>query len=139
MILELLHSSHCGSCYMCEKANVCTLREITADLEVGLPRFTTKKRYYQVEDVSPYIERDLTKCILCRRCVRACSEIAKKNVLNVGYRGFDSKIICDADQPLDKEECKDCGICITYCPTGALSAPRKTGEGKKGTPLIIKG
>jgi NADH dehydrogenase/NADH:ubiquinone oxidoreductase subunit G len=139
MIVELLLSSHCGSCYMCEKANACELRRLAADLGVGLPRFDVKKRYYPVEDVSPYIERDLSKCILCRRCVKACTEIAKKNVLNVGYRGFGSKIIYDSDTPLDTEACRDCGICISYCPTGAINTPRKLGKEKKVKPLLIKG
>jgi NADH dehydrogenase/NADH:ubiquinone oxidoreductase subunit G len=139
MILELLTASHCGTCYMCEKANMCELRKISADLNVGLSRFEMKKRFYPVEQVSPYIERDLSKCILCRRCVRACSEIAKKNVLAVGYRGFDSKIVVDADVPLDKEACRDCGICIKYCPTGALAEPRKVGRQKTARPLLVKG
>jgi NADH dehydrogenase/NADH:ubiquinone oxidoreductase subunit G len=139
MIVELLLASHCGTCYMCEKANICELRKIAIDLGLGLPRFEVKKRFYPIETVSPYIERELSKCILCRRCVRACSEIAKKNVLNVGYRAYGSKIICDADKPLDTEACRDCGICISHCPTGALSTPRKLGKTRKGRLLLVKG
>ena len=137
VIVELLLASHCGSCFMCEKANVCELRKISADLEVGLPRFQVRKRYYPIEDVSPYIQRDLSKCVLCRRCIRACSEIAKQNVFSVAYRGFDSKVVVDFDQPLDKDVCRDCDVCISYCPTGALSKPRKVSEEKKGKPLVI--
>jgi len=137
VIVELLLASHCGSCFMCEKANVCELRKIAADLEVGFPRFRVRKRYYPIEDVSPYIQRDLSKCVLCRRCIRACSEIAKQNVFSVAYRGFDSKVVVDFDQPLDKDVCHDCDVCISYCPTGALSKPRKVSEEKKGKPLVI--
>lgn len=137
VIVELLLASHCGSCFMCEKANVCELRKISADLDVGLPRFQVRKRYYPIEDVSPYIQRDLSKCVLCRRCIRACSEIAKQNVFSVAYRGFDSKVVVDFDQPLDKDVCHDCDVCISYCPTGALSKPRKVSEEKKGKPLVI--
>lgn len=138
-IVELLLASHCGSCVMCEKANICELRQIAADLEVGLPRFEVRKRYYPVEDVSPYVQRDLSKCVLCRRCVRACREIAKQNVLSIAYRGFDSKVVVDCDQPLDKDVCRDCDVCIRFCPTGALSKPRKLAEEKKGRPLVITG
>ena len=137
MIVELLLASHCGSCYMCDKANICELRKIAADLEVGLPRFQVRKNYYSLEDVSPYIQRDLTKCILCRRCVRACSEVAGHNVLAIAYRGFSSKVIVDFDQPIDKEVCRDCDVCLSFCPTGALSKPRKIKEARKGKPLII--
>jgi len=139
VIVELLLASHCGSCFMCEKANLCELRKIAADLDVGLSRFQVRKRYYPIEDISPYIQRDLSKCILCRRCVRACSEIAKQNVFGIAYRGFDSKIVVDCDQPLDKEVCRDCDVCISFCPTGALSKPRKVSEEKKGKPLVITG
>jgi NADH dehydrogenase/NADH:ubiquinone oxidoreductase subunit G len=139
VILELLLGSHSGSCFLCERANVCELRRVTADLEVGLPRFQTKKRYYPIEDISPYIKRDMSKCILCRRCVMACNEIAKQNVFGIAYRGFNSKIVVDCDQPLDKEVCRDCGICIPFCPTGALSKPVEVMEEKTGKPLVIKG
>jgi len=138
-IVELLLASHCGTCFMCEKANICELRAIAADLDVGLPRFQTRKRYYPVEDTSPYIIRDLTKCILCRRCVWACTEVAKKDVFAVGYRGFDSKIVVGLDQPLEQEVCRDCGVCIPFCPTGALSKPRGIAEERDGKPLVVRG
>jgi NADH dehydrogenase/NADH:ubiquinone oxidoreductase subunit G len=139
VIVELLLASHCGSCFMCDKANVCELRKIAADLEIGLPRFRLRKHYYPVEDISPYIVRDLSKCILCRRCVRACNEIAKQNVFGIAYRGFNSKVIVDFDQPIDKDVCRDCDVCISFCPTGALSKPVGMREKKKEKPLIIKG
>ena len=137
MIVELLLASHCGSCYMCDKANICELRRIAADLEVGLPRFQVRKHYYALEDISPYIVRDLTKCIMCRRCARACREVAGHDVFGIAYRGFDAKVVVDADQPIDKEVCRDCGVCISFCPTGALGKPRKAKEDKRGKPLII--
>ncbi|MFC2017236.1 2Fe-2S iron-sulfur cluster-binding protein [Chloroflexota bacterium] len=138
-IVELLLASHSDSCLVCDKANICELRKIAADLEVGLLRFRVRKRYYPVEDVSPYIVRDLTKCILCRRCVRACSEIKKEQVFSVAYRGFDSKVVVDFDQPIDTEVCRDCDVCIPLCPTGALGKPSEVRGEKKGKPLIING
>lgn len=139
VIVELLLASHCGTCFMCDKANICELRSIAADLDVGLPRFQARGHYYPKEDVSPYIVRDLTKCVLCRRCVRACAEVAKQSVFAVGYRGFDSKIVFNFDQPVNVEACRDCDVCISFCPTGALSKPKKIAEEKKGKPLIIRG
>lgn len=139
VIVELLLASHPDNCLVCDKANLCELRKIAADLEIGLPRFRSRKRYYPIEDVSPYITRDLSKCILCRRCIRACNEIKKANVYSTAYRGFDSKIVVDLDQPLDKDVCRDCDVCISRCPTGALSKPSRVRVEKKGKPLIITG
>ena len=139
VILELLLASHCGSCIICDKANLCNMRKIAADLEIGLPRFQLRKRYYPIEDVSPYVQRDLTKCVLCWRCVQSCNEIAKQNVFSTGYRGFNSKVVVDCDEPLNKEVCRDCEVCISYCPTGALTKPRKLSEEKQGKSLVITG
>ena len=138
VIVELLLASHPDSCLVCDKANVCELRKIAADLGIGLPRFKLRKHYYPIEDVSSYIVRDLSKCILCRRCVRACNEIANQNVFSVAYRSFDSKVVVDLDQPLDKDVCRDCDICISLCSTGALSKASERREAKEGKPLIIK-
>jgi len=129
-VIELLLASHSGGpCVVDVDAKECELHKLASDLEVEPPRFQVRKPYYPLEDVSPYIKRDLTKCILCRRCIRACSEIAKKHVFSTAYRGFNSKIVVDFDEPLNKDVCRDCGICIDYCPTGALSKPSKEGDG----------
>jgi len=138
-IVELLLASHPDNCLVCDKANQCELRKIAADLEVGLIRFRSRKRYYPIEDISPYIVRDLSKCILCRRCVRACDEIKKAGVYAMAYRGFDSKVVVDLDEPLDKDVCRDCDVCISQCPTGALSRPYEIAKEKKGKSLVITG
>lgn len=129
-IVELLLAGHTGHCVSDIKAKNCQLHQLAADLEVGPPRFPVRRpRYYPPEEVSPYVWRDLSKCILCRRCIAACSEIARKNVLSMAYRGFESKVVVDFDEPLNKDTCKDCGICIDYCPTSALKKPKKEERG----------
>jgi NADH dehydrogenase/NADH:ubiquinone oxidoreductase subunit G len=138
-IVELLLASHPDACLVCDKANLCELRKLAADLGVGIPRFRIRKRYYPLEDVSPYIVRDLTKCILCQRCVRACREIKKQDVFAIAYRGFDSKVVVDQDQPLDKEVCRDCDICVSFCPVGALTKREEASVPKRGIPLIMRG
>ena len=77
------------------------------------------------ETLSPYVQRDMSRCILCRLCVRACEELAEKNVLSMAYRGFPSKVVVDCDTALNKDECADCGICIEACSTSALTKPSK--------------
>lgn len=122
VLVELLMTAHTGTCVNDTRADSCELHNLAADLEVGQSRFQVRQpRSYPTEIQIQAIQRDLSRCILCRKCVRACDEIAKKGVLSVGYRGFRTKIITGLDEPLYEEACGDCGICIDYCPTGALS------------------
>jgi NADH:ubiquinone oxidoreductase subunit E/NAD-dependent dihydropyrimidine dehydrogenase PreA subunit/ferredoxin len=131
--IELLLSGHTGPCVTDTMARECELHRVASDLEVGPPRFLVRRpRLYAVEDVSPYVRRDMSKCILCRKCIRACREIARQDVYSMAYRGFTSKVVVDCDVPLNKEVCKDCGICIEYCPTSALMWPEEV-KNKKGS------
>lgn len=139
ILIELMLASHPDSCVICDKANLCELRRIASDLDVGLPRFRTRKHYYPIEDENPYMIRDMSKCILCRRCVAACKNIKGEKMFSVAYRGFESKVIYGLDQSVDREVCRDCDACISLCPTGALSKPVKAGERRPGVALFIKG
>lgn len=134
--VELLLTAHTGPCVTDSEARECTLHKLAACLEVGSPRFRVRKpRFYSAEE-GPYVLRDMSRCILCRKCVRACSEIAGQNVLGIAYRSFRSKVVAGFDVPLNTEVCKDCGICIEYCPTSALMWPegmkRREGSAGKG-------
>jgi NADH:ubiquinone oxidoreductase subunit E/NAD-dependent dihydropyrimidine dehydrogenase PreA subunit len=121
---ELLLAGHTGTCVTDTEARECGLHKLASDLEAGPPRFRIKKpRLYAAEHLSPYVLRDMSKCILCRKCIRACNEVARQRVYSMAYRGFGSKVVVDCDVPLNKEVCKDCGICIEYCPTNALMWP----------------
>jgi len=139
ILVELMLASHPDSCVICDKANLCELRKIASDMEVGLPRFRTRKHYYPIEDENPYMIRDMSKCILCRRCVAACNNVKGEKMFSVAYRGFDSKVVYCLDQSVDREVCRDCDACISLCPTGALSKPVKAGEKRPGEVLFIKG
>jgi NADH dehydrogenase/NADH:ubiquinone oxidoreductase subunit G len=88
ILVELMLASHPDSCLVCDEANLCELRKMAADLDIGLPRFRIRKHYYPVEDENPGIIRDMSKCILCRRCVAACRSIKGEKM----FRQQDMKI-----------------------------------------------
>jgi formate dehydrogenase major subunit len=67
---------------------------------------------------------NLDACIQCTRCVRACREEQVNDVIGYAYRGHDSKIVFDLDDPMGASTCVACGECVQACPTGAL-APAK--------------
>lgn len=60
------------------------------------------------------------RCILCRRCVRACSEMSGNFTLGIQERGSDSILVADLNVPLGESSCISCGSCVQVCPTGAL-------------------
>lgn len=82
------------------------------------PKITTELKF-PVDDTSPVLTYDASKCIKCFRCIKACDEVQGKNVLSFSERGIRSYIIAGMDK-WDESECDGCGECIQLCPTGAL-------------------
>ncbi len=68
----------------------------------------------------PHLLLDHSRCILCRRCVRACAVIAGNHTLGVHQRGAKAVIGADDGVPLGESSCISCGVCAELCPTGAL-------------------
>jgi NADH dehydrogenase/NADH:ubiquinone oxidoreductase subunit G len=129
--VELSMAGHTGECVTDMNASNCELRKLADLIESGAPKFLMRKpRWYPIEEFNPYVRRDMSRCILCRKCIGACQEIAKKNIFGIAYRGFASKVVVDFDEALTTDACRNCGICIEYCPTGALSKPKTKSETK---------
>lgn len=72
-----------------------------------------------MDDTSPVLTYDSSKCIKCFRCIKACEEIQGKGVLSFAERGITKYIVAGFGKWGDSE-CDGCGECIQLCPTGAL-------------------
>jgi formate dehydrogenase major subunit len=75
---------------------------------------------YPVDASHPYIVMEHNRCILCRRCVRACGELVGNFTLGFEERGAESALVADIGLPLGDSSCIGCGTCVQVCPTGAL-------------------
>ncbi len=119
MTVELLLSNHNRSCLQCVRSGNCELQTLAYEFGVeDAGRFDGAKTE-SVEDASAaHLIRDNSKCILCRRCVAACS--TQTAVIGANNRGFDTAIGSAFNMELNDVACISCGQCITVCPTGAL-------------------
>lgn len=122
-IIELVLTDHPLDCLTCEVNGNCELQDTAARVGIRKVRYPEGKNHLEREkDLShPYMTSDMSKCILCYRCVRACDEVQGQLVLSVAGRGFDSKIIKGFDQSFFESDCVSCGACAQACPTSAIS------------------
>jgi len=122
-IIELVLTDHPLDCLTCEVNNNCELQEVAAKVGVRKVRYPEGKNHLDREkDLShPYMTSDMSKCINCFRCVRACEEVQGQFVLSMAGRGFDSHIVKGSEVNFFESDCVSCGACAQACPTSAIS------------------
>jgi NADH-quinone oxidoreductase subunit G len=121
MALELLLANHYGNCPTCSRNLNCRLQDLAEKMGIKEVRFSNGCTEPAIDDSSPSIVRDSSKCILCGDCVRMCKEVQGIGVLDFVGRGWDTKVSPAFGKKLSDVECVFCGQCVTCCPTGALT------------------
>ena len=119
VLYELMLSDHSKNCLSCVRNQSCELQRLGETLGITENRFDTSSVREQL-DISPSITRDQSKCILCRRCVTACSNIQEVGILDAQNRGFDTVIAPSMERSINNVKCTFCGQCTVVCPVGAL-------------------
>ncbi len=111
----------------------CRLLDYANRYEIRPERIGGDKHHRRsLKTKSEYFTRDADKCILCGLCVRACEEVTGRGVLGLVDRGFDTTVQPAMGLPLKEADCMSCGLCVSVCPTGALT---ENMNGMKAVPL----
>lgn len=120
MVVELLLANHPEDCFTCQRNLNCELQSIAAALGIRKVRFEGEKKNYPLDTNNPSLVRDQNKCILCGRCIRACSERQGVHVYSFVHRGFSTTVAPAFELGLDQAPCTYCGQCASVCPTAAI-------------------
>ena len=120
VVLDLILSNHVKECLTCIRSGNCELQALANKYNVGNIEYTGEMNKYEIDEISPSIVRDFSKCILCRRCVATCKKVQGVGAIDCINRGFESCISTVANKSLNDVNCTFCGQCIENCPTGAL-------------------
>lgn len=130
-VLELLFSERNHYCMYCQMSGDCELQDQAYGH--GLDHWTYPRPYekQEVDATRKYFIMDHNRCILCSRCVRACTEIAANHTLGLRNRGAQTMISADLNVPFGASSCIECGTCLQVCPTGALIDARSAYGGRE--------
>ncbi len=119
-ILELILAHHPQDCLNCIRNENCELQSLAAEYCIRDNPFELKLRGLAKDTSTPSLFRDPDKCILCRRCLEACSVIQTVNALGLEQRGQDCLVAPALGKDLSESPCIMCGQCIHACPVGAI-------------------
>ena len=120
MCVELLLANHPQDCLSCQRNTNCELQTMAADLGIRKVRFEGVKKNLPLDANNPSLVRDQNKCILCGRCIKACSDRQGVNVYSFAKRGFDTIVTPAFEVGLEQAPCTFCGQCASVCPTAAI-------------------
>lgn len=118
--VELILSNHSMNCQQCEKNGHCELLYVAKVVGARENKFVGSKTPITVDEISPSIIRDTSKCILCGRCVSRCVAAHGTGILGFEKRGFSTIVSPAENRSFATSPCILCGQCVNVCPTGAL-------------------
>jgi len=131
-VLTMIFSERNHFCPYCQvSGGDCELQNSAYD--EGMTHWPIQPNWkpYPVDASHPFIVLEHNRCILCRRCVRACGELVGNFTLGFEERGADSTLVADLGLPLGDSSCIGCGTCVQVCPTGSLIDRWSAYQGKE--------
>ena len=137
-VLELIFSERNHFCMYCEMSGDCELQDLAYRYGLDHMTYPTYTKGFPVDATPPYFLLDHNRCVLCRRCVRACSELVACHTLDLRQRGAATMVHADMDLPIGDSSCVSCGTCLDACPTGALIDKRSAFMGRDAETEVVK-
>lgn len=117
-VVEFLLINHPLDCPICDQAGECNLQDLGYDHGKETTRYQFARRTFIREDVGPYIQLHMTRCILCYRCVYVADQITNKRMHGIVDRGDHAAISTYISKAIDNDFS---GNMIDVCPVGALT------------------
>ncbi|MBA3827794.1 MAG: (2Fe-2S)-binding protein [Taibaiella sp.] len=117
-VVEFLLLNHPLDCPVCDQAGECDLQDLSYQHGSEKTRYEFDRRTFEKEDIGPFIQLHMTRCILCYRCVFTADEVTGCRQHGVLDRGDHSAISTYLGKSLDNEFI---GNVIDVCPVGALT------------------
>ena len=117
-VVEFLLINHPLDCPICDQAGECHLQDLGYDHGGAGTRYQFARRTFKREDIGPYIQLHMTRCILCYRCTYVADQITDKRVHGIVDRGDHAAISTYISKAIDNDFS---GNMIDVCPVGALT------------------
>ena len=117
-VIESLMTNHPHDCPVCDEGGECHLQDMTVMTGHNYRRFDFPKRTYNDQNLGPFINHEMNRCIQCYRCVRFYRDYAGGKDLNVfGSRNY-VYFGRHEDGTLENEFS---GNLVEVCPTGVFT------------------
>ena len=116
--IELLMTNHPHDCPVCEEGGECHLQDMTVMTGHTFRRYRGLKRTHNNQNLGPFINHEMNRCIACYRCVRFYNDYAGGHDLqalgihnNVYFGRFEDGVL----------ESEFSGNLVEVCPTGVFT------------------
>lgn len=118
LVIEWLMTNHPHDCPVCDEGGECLLQDYTVAGGHGIRRFEGKKRTHVNQELGPYIQHEMNRCIQCYRCVRFYQEYAGGS--DFGVMGSARRVYYGRFQE-GALESPFAGNLVDICPTGVFT------------------